>query len=80
MDEAVEPSRRPVYWISKWVDYSDKYGLGYTLIDESVGVLFRDTNRLILHRNGIHLQYIPADLTNEELLKRGSLKCPKCVF
>ena len=25
MEDAVEPSIRPVYWISKWVDYSDKY-------------------------------------------------------
>ena len=25
MEYAVEPSIRPVYWISKWVDYSDKY-------------------------------------------------------
>ena len=29
MDEAEDPAKRPVYWISKWVDYSDKYGLGY---------------------------------------------------
>jgi len=58
MEDAVDPSIRPVFWISKWVDYSDKYGLGYTLIDESVGVLFNDSYRLLLHRNGIHLQIV----------------------
>ncbi len=38
----------PVFWISKWVDYSDKYGLGYQLCDTSVGVLFNDSTRMLL--------------------------------
>ena len=29
-------------WVRKWVDYSNKYGLGYQLSDGSVGVLFND--------------------------------------
>ena len=29
----------PINWISKWVDYTDKYGIGYQLSDNSVGVL-----------------------------------------
>lgn len=48
-------------WISKWVDYSDKYGLGYQLCDESVGVLFNDSTRLILCSSGENLQYIERD-------------------
>eukprot|EP00039_Didymoeca_costata_P022449 m.4533 g.4533 ORF g.4533 m.4533 type:complete len:630 (+) comp3010_c0_seq1:293-2182(+) len=35
-------------WISKWVDYSNKYGLGYQLSDGSVGVLFNDSTKMIL--------------------------------
>lgn len=27
-EEAEDPACIPVFWISKWVDYSDKYGLG----------------------------------------------------
>jgi len=27
-DEAEDPAAHPVLWISKWVDYTDKYGLG----------------------------------------------------
>jgi len=34
------------------VDYSDKYGLGYQLSDNSVGVLFNDQTRLILYQDG----------------------------
>ncbi len=28
--EAEDPACIPIFWISKWVDYSDKYGLGKT--------------------------------------------------
>ena len=51
-DEAEDPAAVPIYWISKWVDYSDKYGLGYQLCDNSVGVLFNDSTRLLLTSNG----------------------------
>ena len=27
-DEAEHPASSPIYWVSKWVDYSDKYGIG----------------------------------------------------
>lgn len=27
-EEAEFPACIPIFWISKWVDYSDKYGLG----------------------------------------------------
>ncbi|KAK3741443.1 hypothetical protein QZH41_014386 [Actinostola sp. cb2023] len=58
LDEAEDPASTPVYWVSKWVDYSDKYGLGYALCDNSVGVLFNDQTRLILCEDGDNLQYI----------------------
>jgi serine/threonine protein kinase len=67
MEDAVDPSIRPVYWISKWVDYSDKYGLGYQLIDESVGVLFNDNRRMILHSNQNHIQAIEEDMVREKM-------------
>ncbi len=51
-DPAQDPSCIPIYWVSKWVDYSDKYGLGYQLCDNSIGVLFNDTTRLLLAVNG----------------------------
>ena len=51
-EEAEDPAAIPIYWVSKWVDYSDKYGLGYQLCDNSVGVLFNDSTRLILLSNG----------------------------
>ena len=51
-EECEDPASVPIFWVSKWVDYSDKYGLGYQLCDNSVGVLFNDSTRLILTTNG----------------------------
>ncbi|VDL76811.1 unnamed protein product [Nippostrongylus brasiliensis] len=55
-DEA--PEAMPIFWISKWVDYSDKYGIGYQLCDNSVGVLFNDSSKLVLDEAGNELTYI----------------------
>lgn len=51
-DEMSDPAASPLVWISKWVDYSDKYGFGYQLCDEGVGVMFNDTTKLIMLPNG----------------------------
>jgi len=57
-DDCEAPEAVPIFWVSKWVDYSDKYGLGYQLSDNSVGVLFNDQTRLLLLADGDNLEYI----------------------
>ncbi|KRT80153.1 protein kinase [Oryctes borbonicus] len=57
-DEMSDPAAQPLFWVSKWVDYSDKYGFGYQLCDESVGVMFNDTTKLILLPNQLNVHYI----------------------
>ncbi|XP_034938554.1 serine/threonine-protein kinase polo [Chelonus insularis] len=61
--ENTDPSAQPLVWISKWVDYSDKYGFGYQLCDDSVGVMFNDGTRLIMFANKHNVHYISRDLT-----------------
>jgi polo-like kinase 1 len=51
-DEATDPAAQPIVWVSKWVDYSDKYGFGYQLCDEGVGVVFNDSTKLVMLANG----------------------------
>lgn len=63
-DEMSDPAAQPLVWVSKWVDYSDKYGFGYQLCDDSVGVMFNDTTKLIMLPNGINVHYI--DRAGEE--------------
>jgi hypothetical protein len=45
-------------WICKWVDYSDKYGFGYQLSDDSIGVSFNDQTKVILLPDGKSMHYI----------------------
>ena len=45
-------------WISKWVDYSNKYGLGYQLSDGSVGVLFNDSTKMVLSSDQAKIESI----------------------
>jgi len=57
-DEAEDPKVQPIVWVSKWVDYSDKYGFGYALNDESIGVVFNDLTKLLLLADGLNIHYI----------------------
>jgi len=57
-DEAEDPKSQPIVWVSKWVDYSDKYGFGYALNDESIGVVFNDLTKLLLLADGLNIHYI----------------------
>jgi hypothetical protein len=38
--------------VGKWVDYSNKYGLGYQLTNGGVGVFFNDRSSLVLLSDG----------------------------
>lgn len=74
MAEAEDPASTPIYWVSKWVDYSDKYGLGYQLCDNSVGVLYNDSTKLILSANQQSTQYYKRD--NREIFFSSLEKPP----
>ncbi|KAG5272280.1 hypothetical protein AALO_G00163670 [Alosa alosa] len=50
-------------WVTKWVDYSNKYGFGYQLSDHSVGVLFN---------NGTHMSLLPDKKTVHYSAELGS--------
>ena len=48
-DSAVTQVHRPwILYVSKWVDYSNKYGFGFQLSDNSVGIMFNDNTRMML--------------------------------
>jgi polo-like kinase 1 len=48
----------PELWVTKWVDYSSKYGVGYILSDGSIGVYFNDSTKIMLCPAGVHFDYI----------------------
>ncbi|KAL7749927.1 Cell cycle serine/threonine-protein kinase cdc5/MSD2 [Sorochytrium milnesiophthora] len=48
----------PMVFISKWIDYSNKYGLGYQLTNGCVGVYFNDSTSIILAANDLNFEYL----------------------
>eukprot|EP00842_Homolaphlyctis_polyrhiza_P003477 jgi/Hompol1/412/HPOL_003644-RA len=52
------PPTHPDTFITKWIDYSNKYGLGYQLRDGSVGVYFNDSTSIILAANNHNFEYL----------------------
>lgn len=48
----------PNVWVSRWVDYSKKYGLGYKLSNSQYGVFFNDATKILLKHDGDKLDYI----------------------
>ncbi|RXW18558.1 hypothetical protein EST38_g7293 [Candolleomyces aberdarensis] len=47
-------------FIVSWVDYCNKYGMGYALTDGSVGVHFNDSTSLVLSGDKQHFDYIAS--------------------
>lgn len=52
-----------IVWVTKWVDYSNKYGFGFQLSNDVIGVLFNDTSRIVMSPDGRAVQYF--DVTNK---------------
>ena len=59
----------PKIWVSKWVDYSNKYGLGYMLANGCAGVYFNDSSKIIASSNGTYFQYIARNSSREEVME-----------
>ena len=52
--------------ISKWVDYSSKYGIGYKLSNGWYGVLFNDSTKMLLNENLFDFIYVRRESSQEE--------------
>ena len=62
-------------WVTKWVDYSNKYGLGYILNNGYIGVYFNDTTKIILNPVQKKFTYIDKKMVDDqELLYTFSIK------
>ncbi|XP_062920546.1 serine/threonine-protein kinase PLK3 [Mobula hypostoma] len=48
---------KPFLWVTKWVDYSNKYGFGYQLSNRSIGVLFNDGTHMSLSTDRRNIYY-----------------------
>lgn len=55
----------PTKWVTRYVDYTSKYGLGFLLNDGSSGVYFNDSTKTVLESDGETFQYIERRKSDE---------------
>ncbi|CAN0195497.1 unnamed protein product, partial [Laminaria digitata] len=48
----------PAVWVTRYVDYSLKYGVGFLLSDGGAGVYFNDATKIVLEPAGVSFDYI----------------------
>ncbi|OMJ70144.1 hypothetical protein SteCoe_31942 [Stentor coeruleus] len=63
---AYNPVTSEHIWVKKWVDYSSKYGLGYLMSNNCVGVFFNDSTKIVCSPTGDCFQYICRPNTGRE--------------
>ena len=56
--DAICPLVPATLWISQWVDYTSKYGIGYMLSNGGSGVYFNDSTKMISSADGRVFEYI----------------------
>lgn len=47
--------------MKKWVNYSEKFGIGYILNNGIIGIFFNDKSKIILSNFGITFHYISSE-------------------
>ena len=60
-DPKYEKREKPEVYVKNWVDYTHKYGFGYTLSNDTTGVTFNDDTKMILDDDFFHLSYYAKD-------------------
>ncbi|KAF8630974.1 hypothetical protein AX15_002697 [Amanita polypyramis BW_CC] len=56
--DVINPLPNEKVFIVSWVDYCNKYGMGYALTDGTVGVYFNDSTTTVLSPGKVHFDYI----------------------
>lgn len=65
MPRPVSPACGPKMWVTRYVDYTSKYGLGFLLNDNSSGVYFNDSTKTALVPDGETFQYVERRRSEE---------------
>ena len=65
------PKSKTEIFVRKWIDCSDKYGIGYLLSNGSSGVYFNDSSNVVMGQNSSKVYYI--EKKSEE--KKNEIEC-----
>ena len=60
----------PEHWVTRYVDYSSKYGLGFLLNNGCSGVFFNDSTKIVLDQDESGFQYIERKKIESNELRR----------
>jgi hypothetical protein len=66
-------------WVSAWVDYSSKYGVGYMLSNAAVGVYFNDSTKAVLAPDGSTFEYVERHNHGRAPPQTKLADCPSAV-
>jgi len=66
----LSPRRGPAKWVTRYVDYTSKYGLGFLLNDGSSGVYFNDSTKTALEPDGDTFQYVERKKMDDSSLTK----------
>ncbi len=61
-------------YISKYIDYSNKYGIGFMLTNDSCGVYFNDNSKMLLYPDNINIDYSEKLASRQEVREKYSIK------
>ncbi|OQS02401.1 kinase [Thraustotheca clavata] len=70
------PPRASTLWVTHYVDYSTKYGLGYVLSNNSAGAYFNDATKIIGSPDDRSFEYMDNSSTNEMDSPRKTYSMP----
>ena len=60
----------PEHWVTRYVDYTSKYGLGFLLNDGCSGVFFNDSTKIALDNDSTSFQYVERRHSEPNELRR----------
>ncbi|KAF8638670.1 hypothetical protein AX17_002031 [Amanita inopinata Kibby_2008] len=74
--DVINPLPQEKVFIVSWVDYCNKYGMGYALTDGTVGVYFNDSTTTVLSPGKVNFDYIS---TRRMAMTSGAVSAPVYV-
>jgi polo-like kinase 1 len=69
---STNPSLGPCKWVTRYVDYTSKYGFGFLLNEGSSGVYFNDSTKIALAGGTNKFQYVERALVSPGSIQQGS--------
>ena len=62
----LSPSSCGKVLVTKWVDYTSKYGIGAKLSNGCYAVLYNDSTKMVLHKNSFNFVYIKREISQNK--------------